>query len=46
MNWFAVAAGVAFVCAVPYGIWQGQDWKPIALYGLYAAANFVAAALK
>lgn len=45
MNWFSVAAGVCFVAAVPYGIWMGQDWKPLALYGIYACANFVAAAL-
>lgn len=45
MNWFAAAAGVAFVAAIPYGMSIGQDWKPLALYGLYACANFVAAAL-
>lgn len=41
-NWFSVIAGLAFVAAVPYGIFIAhQDWRIIVLYGAYALVNVI-----
>ncbi len=41
-NWFSVIAGLAFVAAVPYGIFIAhQDWRILVLYGAYALVNII-----